>query len=188
MTVMANGKEQNDIEKVRYPLYEDYSIINDYRLNQTILDAAKFGFIGALFGGLIGYPIDGNSDFPIITFLAIYLGGFTGLLSGGIHGYSKGKRWNEFRNENDQFMSKLRLFGMEFGYVQGIKKQGGSLGLSFRDIKKDIGKIFDEIFDSEKGLWSHTNANTSFRKNAKKGLWVLLAALVPIGGIIAVFL
>lgn len=111
-----------------HPLYEEYPIIRDFRLNQTVEGAIRGTCLGLLLGGLVAtIAVDPEEEvIPIVTMLVISAGGTLGGLAGSTGGYLRGRSWERRKSRGEIVHARKKQVGIELDAGSSLTGGGDS--------------------------------------------------------------
>lgn len=121
-----------------FPLFEEYPLIRDYRLNQGIQGALRWGAVGALGGAVLGSYLMDDGDIGLGALVSAMLGGPLGLAGGVTAGTVQGFRWETRKSVDPDFHAPRHRFGYEVDLGNDFHADGRSsmelkgLALSYR--------------------------------------------------------
>lgn len=126
------------------PLYEEFPVIRDYRLNQSIQGAIRWAtlapFAGAAFGTLM---LHGG---VLESYWAGALGATAiGIPLGATMGFIKGQAWEEHQGGSRGYYSKRLHFGYELEAGGGLTTGHGGMALSYRMTSVPVGPVPNEF-------------------------------------------
>lgn len=112
------------------PLYEDFRMIEDYRVNQSILGAIRWGTLAPVAGGILGgLLIRGEESYG--TTRGIIAGLAVGIPVGATLGYRKGRELEEHQSRDGRFHASRLRFGYELEAGAGFGKGNGTGSTGF---------------------------------------------------------
>lgn len=111
------------------PMYEDFLFVEDYRVNQGILGAIRWGTLVPVAGGLLGsLLIRGEESYG--AYKGILAGFAVGIPVGAALGYRKGREYEERQARDGRFHAPRLRFGYEMEAGASVDNGNGSTGLA----------------------------------------------------------
>lgn len=97
------------------PLYEEYPVVRDFRLNQAVEGAIRWTFLGLALGGLVAMvTLDPDQgDIPIVPMILVSAGGTLGGLAGATGGYLRGRAWERRKSRGEEVHASKEQVGLE---------------------------------------------------------------------------
>lgn len=105
------------------PLYEEYPVVQDFRLNQAVEGAIRWTSLGLILGGMAAASLLPHDALGIVPVLGAAAGGLAGLGAGATVGYFRGRDWERRKARGESPHARRRQVGYELDFGQGLGRQ-----------------------------------------------------------------